>query len=55
MDDQGMLVDLLAHQFVDRPETRHDMITDDFDEAAAELEAEVARNGLPDDFSDPVD
>lgn len=49
-----MLVDLLAHQFVERPETRHDMITDDFDDAVAELEAEVAKNGLPNDFTEPV-
>lgn len=49
-----MLVDLLCHQFVERPETREDMITDDFDEAIAELEAEVRQNGLPDDFIDPV-
>ncbi|WP_216657612.1 hypothetical protein [Gluconacetobacter entanii] len=58
-----MLEDLLCHQFLDHPETRATMITDDFDEELAILEAEVAREpapppdggaDMPDDFIDPV-
>ncbi|WP_141312860.1 hypothetical protein [Novacetimonas hansenii] len=58
-----MLEDLLCHQFLDHPETRATMITDDFDEELARLEAEAARDpaspadggtDIPDDFIDPV-
>lgn len=54
--EEEMLVDLLAHQFVDDPKTREDMVTDDFDEELAALEAEAeagveeAPVDLPDDF-----